>query len=260
MFSEQRRKRQARRRAGRSTLRMLRREAWREARRVWPRLLGFLAVWGVLTVILAGIQRTEFLKGLFAGFMLGVLGLFAMVFLVATGIAQRQMGGAAEQWTAELLEKLDRDRWFVAHDVGFEAMNVDHVLVGPRRVYAVETKWTSWHGDPRFLRGASVCAERGASKLRALLASKGLPRKVIPLVVVWGPGTEDMQTEPNWKDGVGLVAGVHAKSWLTKLRSSGRDIARDRDAERTISDFIQARDAYADADNPRRQSVAPVKQ
>lgn len=226
---------------------MLRREAWREARRTWRRLLGFVVVWSVLTVGLASMQRTDFLRGLFVGFMIGVLGMFVMVFLVATGIAQRQMGGAAEQWTAELFEGLDRGRWFVAHDVSFEAMNVDHVLVGPRRVYAVETKWTSWQGNPKFLQGARGCAERGARKIRELLASQGLHREVVPLVVVWGPGTQAMQTEPSWEQGVGLVAGVHAGTWLDKLRSSGRDVARDLSAERAVAAFIAARDAYADA-------------
>ena len=248
MLRERRRRRQLRRRAGRSTLRMLRREAWREARRFWPRLLGFLVVWLTLTLALSWMQRTEFLQGLFAGLMIGVLGLFVMVFLVSTGIAHRQMGGIAEQWTAELFDEIDRSRWFVAHDVGFEAMNIDHVLVGPRRIYAVETKWTSWQGNPRFLQSAQACAERGARKLRALLASHGLDRKVIPLVVVWGPHTRDMQAEPEWVDGVGLVAGVHAESWLTKLRSSARDVARDLSAERAISGYMEYRGAYADAD------------
>lgn len=247
VFSERRRRRLERRRAGRSTLRMLRRDAWRQARRSWPRILAFLAVWAVLTVVVSGMQRTDFLRGWFAGFMMGVLGLFVMGFLVATGIAQRQMGGSAEQWTAELFEELDRGRWFVAHDLSFEAMNVDHVLVGPRRIYAVETKWTSWHGHPRFLHGARMCAARGARKLRGLLASEGLQREVIPLVVVWGPGTQAMQPEPSWKDGVGLVAGIHAELWLTRLRSSGLDVARDLLAERTISDFIAARDVHAAA-------------
>lgn len=250
MFGEQRRERRGRRRAGRSTARMLRREAWRRARCSWRRLLVFLVGWVVLTVVVSGLQQTEFLRGLFAGLMLGLLGLFVMVFLVATGIAHRQMGGAAEQWTAELFKELDRGRWFVVHDVSFEQMNVDHVLVGPGRIYAVETKWTSWHGNPRFLQSARWCAERGARKLQRLLASRGLSRKVTAFVVVWGPGTEGMSPEPVWKDGVGLVAGVHAEAWLARLRSSGSGLARDLSAEQAISGFITARDTYADAHKP----------
>lgn len=195
-------------------------------------------------------QRTDFLRGLFAGLMAGLLGMFVMVFLVATGIAQRQMGGAAEQWTAELLEGLDRGRWFVAHDVSFEEINVDHVLVGPRRIYAVETKWTSWQGNSKFLQGARSCAERGARKIRSLLASQDLHREVVPLVVVWGPGTDAMQTAPLWNQGIGVVAGVHADTWLDKLRSSGRDVARDLNAERAVSGFIAARKRHDNSGSP----------
>jgi hypothetical protein len=179
--------------------------------------------------------------------MVGLLGFFLMVFLVAVGVAQRQMGGTAEQWTAEILEQLDRGSWFVAHDVSFEAMNVDHVLVGPRRIYAVETKWTSWHGNPQFLHGARRNAMRGARRLQSLLASQGLQREVTPLVVVWGPGTEAMGAEPLWEDAVGVVAGRHADTWLGRLRASARDLARDLPAEGAIAGFIAARDAYEDA-------------
>jgi len=244
VLRERQRRRHVRRRAGRSTLRALRREAWREALRVWPRLLGFLLVWSALAFVITYMQQDELVRGFFAGLMTGLLGMFAMVFLVGTGIAQRQMGGAAEQWTAELFDDLDRGRWFVVHDVSFEAMNVDHVLVGPRRVYAIETKWTSWHGNPKFLQGAQACAERGARKLRSLLASHGLDREVTPLVVVWGPHTRDMAEEPKWVEGVGLVAGVHAETWLARLRSSARDVARDLSAERAIAAFMADRDAH----------------
>ena len=247
MFTDRRRRRAARRRAGRSTLRLLRREAWSAARRQWRQLLGMLAVWTALTIGFAWLQRTEFLQGLTAGFMIGVLGLFAMVFLVGTGVAHRWMGANAEQWTAELFDDLDGGRWFVAHDVGFEAMNIDHVLVGPQRIYAVETKWTTWQGNPKFIQGAQACAERASRKLRALLKSHDLHREVWPLVIVWGPGTKEMQAKVSWQQGVGLVAGIHADTWLPELRSSGRDLARDLSAERAITDYIAARDAYAAA-------------
>jgi hypothetical protein len=247
MLDERRERRKARRRAGRSTFRMLRHEAWRKARSAWPRLLTFLVAWGLLAFVLAWMQRTDFMRGFFVGLMVGLLGFFLMVFLVAVGVAQRQMGGTAEQWTAEILEQLDRASWFIAHDVSFDTMNVDHVLVGPRRIYAVETKWTSWHGNPQFLQGARRSAVRGARRLQSLLASEGLKREVTPLVVVWGPGTEAMRAEPLWEDTAGLVAGRHADTWLEKLSASGRDLARDLPAERAIAGFIAARDAYQDA-------------
>jgi hypothetical protein len=194
---------------------------------------------------MSAIQRTEFMRGLAVGLMVGLLGMFVMIFLVATGIAQRQMGGSAEQWTAELFDQLDPGRWFVAHDVEFDSVNIDHVLIGPGRVYAVETKWTTWHDNRKFLDGAKAAADRGARKLSNLLASRGCRRKVVPLVVVWGPRTQDMPAEPTWHDGVGVLAGLHGQAWLSKLRASGRGLARDLPAERTITHFMQERDAHA---------------
>ena len=56
-----------------------------------------------------------------------------------------------------------------------------------------------------------------------------------------------MQTESSWEQDIGLVAGVHADTWLSRLRSSGRDVARDLNAERAVADFTAPRNTYADA-------------
>jgi hypothetical protein len=80
--------------------------------------------------------------------------------------------------------------------------------------------------------------------LASLLASAGLKRDVIPLVVVWGPGTEEMPTTASWEDGIGIVAGVHSANWLPGLRSSGRELSRDLAAEGAIKAFVERRDTY----------------
>jgi hypothetical protein len=154
---------------------MLRREAWAAARQSWRRLLGFLLAWGAFMVALSWLQRTDFLRGLFAGFMIGVLGFFAMVFLVSTGIAQRQMGAEAEEWTAEVLAKLPSPPWRVFHDVPLEYSNVDHVVVGPGRIYAIETKWTGSGGAERFLKPAARQADVTAAAGSAAAPTAGGP-------------------------------------------------------------------------------------
>jgi hypothetical protein len=247
MLREWRQRRASRRRAGRATFARLRREAWRAALRSWRVVLGVTGGWLLLTVVVVLIQRTDLLRGFFAGLMLGVYAVFVMTFLISTGIAQRQMGGSAEQWTAEVFERLDRKLWYVAHDVSFDRLNVDHVLVGPGRIYAVETKWTTWGGDPRFTSTARACAERGARKLRSLLLSRGFKREIVPLLVLWGPGTDRLQAEPTWTDGVGVVAGVHANAWLPRLQVATHGVARDLPVERAVTGFVAARDAYAEA-------------
>lgn len=49
-------------------------------------------------------------------------------------------GQVAEQVTGQLLNRLIGPRCIVVHDVPCEGFNIDHVVIAPRCVYAVETK------------------------------------------------------------------------------------------------------------------------
>lgn len=51
-----------------------------------------------------------------------------------------RLGFAGERAVAEELNQLLAEGWRVFHDLPFEAFNIDHVIVGPPGVYAVETK------------------------------------------------------------------------------------------------------------------------
>jgi hypothetical protein len=63
-------------------------------------------------------------------------------------------GAQAERWTATDLRwftwwrRLHRQRWYVVHSVGFARGDVDHVLIGPGGIYAVDTKYRSDTGRP----------------------------------------------------------------------------------------------------------------
>ena len=77
---------------------------------------------------------------------------FFFACVLATGIAQRklrplrrkrrayQLGFQGERYVAEELNLLIADGFQVFHDVPFEKFNIDHVLVGSRGVFVVETK------------------------------------------------------------------------------------------------------------------------
>ncbi len=51
-----------------------------------------------------------------------------------------RLGYEGERFVGEELSKLVRLGFEIYHDVPFEGFNIDHVLVGPRGVYIVETK------------------------------------------------------------------------------------------------------------------------
>ncbi len=199
---------------------------------VW---LTFVAGIGALTIVLNG---SEFMAGLFVGILLGVLPLFAHVLYAALGLGHRSMGAEAEQWTAAELSKLDH-RWSVFHDVPLSQSNVDHVAIGPGRVYAIETKWTARSDVDRFLRGATWQAARQATELSAELHQRGAGRKVRPLLVVWGPGMADRLGEkPRAVNKVPVVAGHHSDIWRDRMTGALDRLEADRPATQALLALI----------------------
>ncbi len=233
------------RRAGKRARRMLRREAWRLARKNWKLLsiallihVGFVVAIGTLPL---WTTASPTFAAFVAGCVLGTAPTFGYVFVIGQGLAHRQMGPEAERWTAEELAKLDTRKWRVIHDVMLEGENVDHVVVGPGRVYAIESKWTT--GERRFLRGAADQAQRRARKLAEELDARGVARKVIPLLVVWGPGIRDKwEPKATLEGDTRVVAGVYAESWLDKMTDAANHIGLDFAAYKAVEDVARAGD------------------
>jgi hypothetical protein len=77
-------------------------------------------------------------------FVIGGLGLFAFGmwrFVVHWDARTRARDGlVAEQMTGQLLNRLIGPDCIVAHDLPCEGFNIDHIVIAPRAVYAVETK------------------------------------------------------------------------------------------------------------------------
>lgn len=53
---------------------------------------------------------------------------------------QARDGLVAEQMTGQLLNRLIGPKCIVAHDLPCEGFNIDHIVIAPRAVYAIETK------------------------------------------------------------------------------------------------------------------------
>jgi hypothetical protein len=147
--------RQERRRAGKHARQLVRNE-WRDERRRFRKLLiqavgGMLVAAGGVVALSAWWGVDRFVLGMLVGIGLTAVPLLVVQLKISTGIAARELGADAERWTAEELDKLDPRQWQVFHDVPVRWGNVDHVAVGPGRVYAIETKWTTSKG--RFREG-----------------------------------------------------------------------------------------------------------
>jgi hypothetical protein len=211
----------------------------------------FLIVWFAFVTgfgaVMRALDASDLMTGLFVGFLLGALPFFGHVLYVALGLGHRSMGADAEEWTAAELRKLDH-RWEVFHDVPLSQSNVDHVAIGPGRVYAIETKWTSRSDVDRFLKGATWQAARQATELSVELRSRGAGREVRPLLVVWGPGMADRLGEkPQAVNNVPVVAGHHAEVWRQRMAGALDRLEADRPATQALLALLAEHEARLDA-------------
>jgi len=96
--------------------------------------------------VIAGLAGYFIPSRFVGGLVVGAIGaatvsMLALWVTLVTGTAYRSMGATAEEWTASELRPLRRRRWRVANHVALGRPDIDHVLVGPGGVIAVETKW-----------------------------------------------------------------------------------------------------------------------
>jgi hypothetical protein len=225
---------------------------------------GFLILWLAFVAgfgaVMIALDVSEFVSGLFVGILLGALLWLGHVLYVSLGLGHRSMGADAEEWTAAELGKLDH-RWEVFHDVPLARSNVDHVAIGPGRVYAIETKWTARSDVDRFLKGATWQAARQATELAAELRTRGAGREVRPLLVVWGPGMADRLGEkPQLVNKVPVVAGHHAAVWRERMTGALDRLEADRPATQALLALLAEHEAQLDAvpaaeDEPQRAPV-----
>ncbi len=76
------------------------------------------------------------------------------------GLASIGMGVSAEQWTSQELRRFARrerkaeaESWFVLDHVPMSGFDIDHVLIGPGGVVALETKWSNEGWETSWSRG-----------------------------------------------------------------------------------------------------------
>jgi hypothetical protein len=154
-----------------------------------------------------------------AGFVL----LAGFAYPMIDGTYHLWAAGLAEGWTATDLRKLRKDGWHVVERVDFGDRDVDHVLVGPSGVYAIDTKYTDSQVDLASKRNVKQVREwtnkayDAARPLRLLLVHQHRIRiDVTPMVVVWGTRVTG---EPQMTDGVPVLKGRHLKQQLSACAS-----------------------------------------
>src|ERR1700738_5137462 len=65
-------------------------------------------------------------------------------------------GECAERCVSDVLEDLREFGFRPVHDLQFDGFNIDHVVVGPSGIYAIETKFRSGRGEIEFGNGSGL--------------------------------------------------------------------------------------------------------
>nr|WP_269813684.1 nuclease-related domain-containing protein [Ornithinimicrobium sediminis] len=156
------------------------------------------------------------LKGVVAG-ILFASAFWAPFTAVTISTYSATVGSWGESFTKELLQR-ERPSWPIVHDVPMQARNVDHVVVSPRAVLAIETKYLG-AGSPwpqsRFRDRHLLDARDSARSVRLLLRSADIRTElpVQPVLMLWGPGAPK---DVSWtQDGeVHVVTGRGGRQFL----------------------------------------------
>jgi len=156
------------------------------------------------------------------GGLVGVASALWLWVVQVTGTAPTMMGDLGEQFTAAELRTLSRSGWSVVNHVLLQTRDIDHVLVGPGGVIAVETKWSSlpWTVDPpeNRIRDAVESIRAHARQLTLWHSLKSLGvGQVRPVLILWGARADEIPL--TLADGVPVAGGPAARAWLATLGS-----------------------------------------
>lgn len=235
----------------------------RNVGRLWRHYLQLVVV--IVALLIAAVVPFDFVgKQFVLGFGVGACAM-AMVIAALRYDDPVVAGHLAETFSVEALRRARG--WTVFDNLPFDRVDVDHVVVTPAAVLAVESKWhgaspTQEIGRARMSRDCAN-AHAAARKLRSLLRSYGLhdAATVTPVLMVWGPGAPDLAEGFRIVDGVYVVDGNHPYLW--RHRFSAPLVAADRRVEISdaIRDFAQKRANHTAAHSQpfRRQLIAEFR-
>lgn len=212
--------------------RKLRAEARSFAGREWRSLAVVVAITG-LSLVPTALQG-PYLRGITqAFFVMLMIGAVALVFAVRTHAWTTLCGAWAEDNTRdEVIEaRKRRDVWCQVSNIEVGGRDIDHVVITPRSVLALESKWALAPVDLDKCREHVTQAVRGARLLESILRSTTVRRhrEVVPVVVLWGKGARSLPDAGVNIDGVTVVHGSALAALLRDYRTGpvGQDWAEE---------------------------------
>ncbi len=178
-----------------------------------------------------------------------ILGFLAFQVTQMAGTSGAMMGEIAEQWTAQELRKLKRRGWRVVNHLMLRTWDIDHVLVGPGGIFAIETKWSSrpWELDPPEDR---VVAAVRNTKANARDLSLWQPIRATGagqaqgVLVLWGGGENaDGSSRSRTLDGVIVVPARAIDAWRDALPALGLDASQVEACWQALEHQVGVRDS-----------------
>jgi hypothetical protein len=135
----------------------------------------------------------------------------------------------ADGWTLSPLRKARG--WWVVDKLPFERDDVDHVVVAPAGILAVESRYHPTARTPERLASELRSAERSSHKVRLLLRAERMRNiaPVVPVLIVWGPGAPELADGYEVRDGVHMVDGSRPQRWMHLFAASGLSLGLRRD-------------------------------
>jgi hypothetical protein len=199
--------------------RKLRLQAIRFLRTRWRPILAFAGV-----CVIATVPVTLLLRGYLLGVAHGAVATFfvaavGLLFLVYTGATRELSGAYGEDNTREVLRRARRERyiWSSIDNVEIQSGDVDHLVIAPAGIYAIDSKWHATDLNGGILRTDIATARAAARRANLILRSMRLQAlEAQPLVVVWGRGQGDLPEAGCVVDGVQILRGSGLRSWLAQ--------------------------------------------
>jgi hypothetical protein len=195
------------------------------AKDYWQVILVFTAALSGIIVWCLLFEDSEFAQGLTIGVIGAVfVSTFVVFFLVVTGSALTLAGAWAEDFVSDELKKAVRRGhvWGFVNNIEFGASDIDHVIVAPGAVVAIETKAHVVKINRDRAQADLQQALRTAKKAASLLRSQDIemPSEVVPVLAVWGKGVVDsLPVEGRVVSGVHVVHVSDLSHWLARFKT-----------------------------------------
>jgi hypothetical protein len=158
-------------------------------------------------------------------------------------------GYLAETFSVEALRKVSG--WSVVDNLAFEAEDVDHVVVTPSGVLAVESKHHNHAVSATTAQRDLADARRAARKIRLFLGSVGHSTvQVASVLMVWGPGQPKLAKGFRLVDDVVVVDSEHPELWSYQFAAPLLAPAQRTQVYEALARYARTRAEYKAADTP----------